>query len=305
MEHAITELYHVSNHDMVWTRIAAANGGDFASTPGGTAYFFFAQFHGHALKPFSIFMAVASAINFVWFVYVLIPAPREIPFPEGNKNEDQLSAYLNGIVWFPLFVIFWLPSMIITLSQNFLMAAFIPCASGLGWLLGIFYRPIKVNREAGISRVPTFESEIVRRSSFEPNTSVMIKYVTLSSLGLWPFTDGLCIRFRVFVPLLIAIWRIIAIELILRWNLISQVYDIRSAGQIIPLVTGTSGLLDTLSKKEIFAGKTEREHTGENTSSNTSDVAQQTSSPSGPPSPSAPSSPRQTSMDSPHEGVTD
>ena len=46
-----------------WTRIAAAEGADFAFTPGSTAYFFFARIRGHTLKPFSIFMATASAIN--------------------------------------------------------------------------------------------------------------------------------------------------------------------------------------------------------------------------------------------------
>ena len=49
----------------------------------------------------------------------------------------------------------------------------------------------------------------------------------------------------------IAMWRVVAVELTLRWNPVIRVYDDGNAGQIIPLVTGTIGLLETVSKKEL------------------------------------------------------
>lgn len=305
-----------------WVRIAAADGGDFASTPSGTAYFFFARVHGDALKPFSIFMAVASVITFLWFVFELIPMPWELFFVlsgMNNENVDKLSTILRSIVWVPLFVILWLPAMVFMLLTMFLMVASFLCISGLRWLMRIYRHPAELNREAGVYwllrlyrlpnerhresgvfRVPTLESGIVKISSFEPLIAEIIKYQ-----GVLPF--------------LIAVWCIIAVELTLHWNSISRVYDVKSTGQIIPLVVGISGLLDTLSKQEMFMRKSEHGSTEENKSSSISDAAQQTSSPAQQTSshaqetsplaqehssPSAPDSPHQPSTDVPHEGTS-
>jgi uncharacterized membrane protein len=41
------------------------------------------------------------------------------------------------------------------------------------------------------------------------------------------------------------IYSILAVELTIKWNGISDVYEVRSAGQLIPLVIGVAGLLKT------------------------------------------------------------
>jgi hypothetical protein len=44
---------------------------------------------------------------------------------------------------------------------------------------------------------------------------------------------------------------VISIELTLKWNAISDVYDIESTGQLIPFITGLVGLLKTMSQLEV------------------------------------------------------
>ncbi|KAL6718545.1 hypothetical protein ACLMJK_004637 [Lecanora helva] len=140
-----------------WARIAATEGSDFASTPGGTSYFFFARIDGHAVKPFSMFMAIASTILFFWFLYILLPTPSWL-FDTGNG--DDVSSYMVSIIWAPLFAVFWLPSMILQICKIIWLAAFYPCAMLIGWLLQKLHphSPVEDNRKASVSRMPTLES---------------------------------------------------------------------------------------------------------------------------------------------------
>ncbi|KAJ0416721.1 hypothetical protein BJY00DRAFT_316602 [Aspergillus carlsbadensis] len=49
------------------------------------------------------------------------------------------------------------------------------------------------------------------------------------------------------IPRASFIYCILAIELMLRWNRVTGIYDVSSTGQLIPLVTGVVGFLDVLS----------------------------------------------------------
>lgn len=145
-----------------WVRVAAAEGVDFASTPGGTVYFFFARIHGDALKPFSLFMATASTINFLWIVYVLVPMPSLY-----ELKHDDLSSLLTIMAWAPLYVVFWLPSTALFYLRLFLMFAFHPCVRMFAWFLRKVHLLIVMSRGAAISRVPTLESQKGGRSGFK------------------------------------------------------------------------------------------------------------------------------------------
>lgn len=48
-----------------------------------------------------------------------------------------------------------------------------------------------------------------------------------------------------FPPLWI-IWSIIAVELTLKWNGATGIYDVKSTGQLIPLITGVLSLIGLL-----------------------------------------------------------
>jgi len=146
-----------------WARVAAAEGVDFASTPGGTAYFFFARIYGDALKPFSLFMATASAINFLWNIYVLLPRPTLLDLEIGD-----VASCLTMIAWAPLFAVFYLPSHIISYLEVLLIAVFSQCVKAFTWFLRKLHRLIVVDRGAAVSRVPTLESVEDGRSDFEP-----------------------------------------------------------------------------------------------------------------------------------------
>lgn len=147
-----------------WARIPAAEGIDFASTPGGTAYFFFARIHGHALKPFGVFMAIASAINFTWSIYVLIPGPS---WMIESRNDDGLLAFLIIIPWLLLYAIFWLPSLIFALLYNFLRSKVFT------FFRRILRNPVKVSHESGITRVPTLESGKYGSPDFDLEDNLM------------------------------------------------------------------------------------------------------------------------------------
>ena len=99
------------------------------------------------------------------------------------------------------------------------------------------------------------------------------------------FTDGSNTRYLGAIPFLMAVWCIVAIELTLHWNSVSHVYNIESTGQIIPLVTGIIGLLDTISKKEIIQGESKQKSMREKTHGRRSEAVKQHSSPSAPSSP--------------------
>jgi len=45
------------------------------------------------------------------------------------------------------------------------------------------------------------------------------------------------------INFMVLIWTILAVELPIRWNHISDVYSLRSTGQFIPLITGTANLI--------------------------------------------------------------
>lgn len=163
-----------------WARTAAAEGVDFASTPGGTAYFFFARIHGHALKPFDIFMATASTINFIYSVYVRLPTPS---WMWDHYGRSELSTNLIMIVWLPLFMIFCLPELITTIFKCILILPSIYLIKGLNWLLRSIQSLVGVNRQTGISRLSTLERgeprESSRDSADEAHSELFLRQVYL------------------------------------------------------------------------------------------------------------------------------
>jgi len=148
-----------------WARVAAAEGVDFASTPGGTAYFFFARIHGAALKPFNMFMATASAIIFLWIVYVLIRKPTF-----SDIEGADVSPYL-GIIACALCVLSWIPSFIFSILGFYLTALFVYCHTVFTRFLRKVYRLFVVDRGAAVSRVPTLESGEDGMSDFDRKLS--------------------------------------------------------------------------------------------------------------------------------------
>ena len=273
-----------------WARVAAAEGVDFASTPGGTVYFFFARIHGNAVKPFSLFMATASTFNFLWIVYVLIPMSSSY-----ELEYDDVSSLLAIMAWAPLYVVFWLPSAALFYLSLFLMFAFHPCVRTFAWFMRKVHLLIVMSRGAAISRVPTLESQKGGRSGFKRGSEEDLvlgemKYICPVNTKSQTLTNGSNTRYEGVIPFFIAVWCIIAIELTLRWNSISHVYDIQGTGQIIPLVTGISGLLDTISKRELFQGNPQQQTSTEEEETHQSSLETTVQSNS---SPSASTSPHQ------------
>ena len=128
--------------------------------------------------------------------------------------------------------------MIITIDlELLLMVMFSPIIIGFEWALKIVNRQLKRWRETSVQRTFTLESGEQGSQRFhEKGVSFYIKHA-----------GGL--------PFLLAVWCIVAIEMTLHWNSFSQVYEVRTTGQIIPLVTGVSWLLDTILKTELFEEK--------------------------------------------------
>lgn len=80
-----------------WARLVVVGQQDFATTPGQTSLFFFARIQGQGVRALSIFMTVASVINFLWFNWLLFPL--EVDLDLQNKNLERI---LGGLVWGPL-----------------------------------------------------------------------------------------------------------------------------------------------------------------------------------------------------------
>ena len=89
-----------------WTRLAVAGQTDFAPTPGGSAFFFFARIPESSFKSFSIFMAIASTMTFIKLVQAFLPTPYDF---EENPKLSGLVWILLGIITSPLgFIMFFL-----------------------------------------------------------------------------------------------------------------------------------------------------------------------------------------------------
>lgn len=80
-----------------WARLAAMGEEDFASSPDHTSLFFFARIRGNGFRALSIFMAVASGINFLWFNWILFPLK-----VEADRTHEGLEQQFGRLVWFPL-----------------------------------------------------------------------------------------------------------------------------------------------------------------------------------------------------------
>lgn len=163
-----------------WTRIAAvADGVDFGSTPGGTAFFFFGRIHGHGLKPFGIFMVTSSALSFIGAICGLIPMPS---WTLDKRNGNKLSSLLITIAWFPLNAIVFFPSITLTLLTAFLMAAFSRPAKLLTRYLRMHRSQVDVEHGTGRLRVSRLESGKAEGSDLgtkEGVSSALIKQVLL------------------------------------------------------------------------------------------------------------------------------
>ena len=83
-----------------WARLAAVGPQDFASTPAGLSLYFFARIEGHSITVLSKFMAVASAINFLWFNYLLLPLRAD-----PRLGDYGLEHTLGGIIYHLLSII--------------------------------------------------------------------------------------------------------------------------------------------------------------------------------------------------------
>ena len=78
-----------------WARLFAVGQRDFAPTPGGSTFFFFAKIYGDHVYGWSIFMAVASAAGFLWFNYVMLPLRVEGRLGSGGL-EPLVGRAING-----------------------------------------------------------------------------------------------------------------------------------------------------------------------------------------------------------------
>ena len=85
-----------------WARLAAVDYQVFAPTPGGNSVFFFARFQGASIKGLSIFMAVASAINFVWLTFTMLPLQWD---PNPDHSTDEIEPKVGGAIWLVLSLI--------------------------------------------------------------------------------------------------------------------------------------------------------------------------------------------------------
>ena len=77
-----------------WEHLAAVGQWEFALSPGNTSLFFFAQIQEQGIKGLSIFMTIASNINFLWFNYLILPL-RSDP----TLQENSLESMLGGLIW--------------------------------------------------------------------------------------------------------------------------------------------------------------------------------------------------------------
>lgn len=98
-----------------WGRLAVVGEKDFAPTPGNTSLFFFARIQEHGVKSLSIFMTIASVVNFVWFVYVMLPLRMD-----PNLENVGVESMVGGAIWlclntllFPFWFFHWLVSMLL------------------------------------------------------------------------------------------------------------------------------------------------------------------------------------------------
>lgn len=70
------------------------------------------------------------------------------------------------------------------------------------------------------------------------------------------FIQSKAIQYSIYVINIIAIvWSILAVELTLRWNNISDIYTINSTGQLIPLITGLVGVVTFLHEVSVEESK--------------------------------------------------
>lgn len=98
-----------------WGRLAAVGEQDFAATPGGSALYFFARIEGHGIKGLSIFMAVVSALNFIWFSFLLLPLRTEPLFLCNGVLGSDLDGVTRGLLNFPILPL-WLSYILMKIS---------------------------------------------------------------------------------------------------------------------------------------------------------------------------------------------
>ena len=198
-------------------------------------------------------MTIASILAFLWYIHTLIPTPN--PLRLENLPEGDFSSWLYRAAWVLLYTLLCVPSLVLTLLSLLLSAAMFP----LVWLF------TKVLERLPSSKIPNRLIGVLRRLIRESRGKrddhewIPTKQETeglIMQVVSWLFSMKRLMRFGDYrlegaLPFLIAVWCILAVELTLRWNAVQNVYDISNTGQIVPLVTGISGLLDTISKKDI------------------------------------------------------
>lgn len=254
---------------------------DFVGTPGGTKYFFFwTRIQGHTVKNFATWMTIASMFNIPWLFYAIIPTRLVLLDDKTTTTGDGWSTYVVTIGSFTSAFIFWPHLLGLQTLDDFLRVVFTPAIEYLTSLLQQIRGPDSLNHQTGIphSQAPPAlqesekaensalnESEGKEEEEAEEAEEVILPELTkqvylpstlhIKSSNHSTITANNCphplnksFRYKTAIPFLIAAYCILAVEMTLVWNSISDVYDIRSVGQIIPLVISTGGLLNVLLK---------------------------------------------------------
>lgn len=116
-----------------WERLAAMGQQDFAPISGYTSLFFFAQIQEQDIKALSIFMTVVSAINFLWFNYLLLPLRIDPDLWNGS-----LESLLNELIWasLHLFLIsLWIFYNLVSILSTGLVIALTLDLKVLTWMI--------------------------------------------------------------------------------------------------------------------------------------------------------------------------
>lgn len=169
-----------------WARFAAAEDADLASTPDGTSLFFSARIYGGGLKPFSIFMATASAFNFLWLIYVFMDPMAAVV--EGGTGDlpSKLFGIAQLLVWA---ICSYLSTRVQLVIEPLVIGVLYPFV----WVSDVIRvglgRLVKAEHQTANPLMPTLESQKDGRSGEVPDlfVSELIRHVQILSIRATSF----------------------------------------------------------------------------------------------------------------------
>lgn len=192
-----------------WVRLAAFGEVDFAPTPRGTSFFILSHVHGGAIRPasqFVAFLCLWGASSPVWNYMI-----SQLWHITGS---DLLATCLSYLT-----------------APGFL--AFVFEAFGFGFYLSFFTVGSCIAYMLGKSQ--EFSKWVMTE---EVGTAIGDWYVMREYISCLDGANKDVGRAVMGIALIFLVWAVLAVEFTLAWNHISEVYDVSTTGQVIPLVVG-------------------------------------------------------------------